>query len=162
MSNYQWTVTPGGTVVAGGGPTNNSITITWTTAGIEEITVNYTAPNGCTAVTPTVKYITVNPAPLNPITPTTGIEERPAALECNVYPVPNDGRFKLTIGYPGKSIFNVSIYNNLGMLIYEIPEIEVDGRVEEQIDLFSATRGVYTIVIRNADEHVIKRILINR
>ena len=55
MSSYIWTVSPGGTVTAGGTATDNSVTVTWNTAGPQAVTVNYTTPDGCTAVTPTVK-----------------------------------------------------------------------------------------------------------
>jgi hypothetical protein len=48
MSGYTWSVT-GGTISAGGTATDNTATITWTTIGNQEILVNYTDSNGCTA-----------------------------------------------------------------------------------------------------------------
>ncbi len=63
MTNYLWTVSAGGTITAGGGTTNNTVTVTWNTAGPQTVSVNYT--NGAyTAASPTVKAITVSPLPV--------------------------------------------------------------------------------------------------
>ena len=66
MSGYTWTVSPGGTVTAGSG--TNAITVSWTTTGAKTVTVNYTNANSCTATTPTVYNVTVNPLPVPTIT----------------------------------------------------------------------------------------------
>ena len=63
MTNYQWTVSGGGMVTAGGTATNNSITITWNTPGAQSVSVNYHDANGCTAASSTVYPVTVNPIP---------------------------------------------------------------------------------------------------
>ena len=60
MTGYTWTVPTGGSITDGS--TTNSITVNWTTAGDHTVTVNYTNPNLCTAVTATVKNVTVNPS----------------------------------------------------------------------------------------------------
>ena len=39
FSFYFWTVSPGGSITAGGSPTNNSVTITWNTAGPQYVSV---------------------------------------------------------------------------------------------------------------------------
>lgn len=59
MTNYTWAVSPGGTVTAGGTPTDNTITITWNTAGFRTVSVNYTNSNGCAADSPTVYTVSV-------------------------------------------------------------------------------------------------------
>lgn len=63
MSNYIWTVSAGGTITAGGGATDNTVTITWNTATPQTVSVNYTS-GGYTATSPTVKTITVDPLPV--------------------------------------------------------------------------------------------------
>ncbi len=57
MSAYNWTVTPGGTIISG----NNTsmVTVSWINTGPQTITVNYQNSNGCTASNPAVKIITV-------------------------------------------------------------------------------------------------------
>ena len=63
MSNYHWVVSAGGIVTAGGTSSDNSVTITWNSSGAKSVSINYTAPPGCTADDPTIKNITVNPLP---------------------------------------------------------------------------------------------------
>src|ERR1035438_5885955 len=68
MTNYLWAVSTGGTVTAGGGTTNNTVTVTWNTAGAQTVKVNYTNSNGCTATAQTVYNVTINPLPVPTIT----------------------------------------------------------------------------------------------
>ena len=62
-SNYIWSVSAGGTITAGGGITNNTVTVTWNTVGAQSVSVSYTNAFGCTTVTPTVYNVTVNALP---------------------------------------------------------------------------------------------------
>jgi hypothetical protein len=66
MTNYSWSISSGGVITSGSG--SNSIMVTWTTAGSQIISVNYFNSNGCTASSPTVKNVTVNPLPVPTIT----------------------------------------------------------------------------------------------
>ncbi len=63
MTNYTWAVSTGGTITAGGGTTNNSVTVTWNTSGPQTVSVNYTNSNSCTATTPSVYNVTIDPLP---------------------------------------------------------------------------------------------------
>ena len=63
-NNYVWTIPPEATKTAGGTATDNTVTLTWNTAGTFDIKVNYTEPGtGCTAIDPTSYSVTVNPLP---------------------------------------------------------------------------------------------------
>jgi len=66
MSNYTWIVSSGGTIMAGAG--TNAITVTWNTSGAKTVSVNYVNANGCTAASPVVYNVTVNPLPVPAIT----------------------------------------------------------------------------------------------
>ena len=66
MTNYIWTTSAGGTIIIGSG--TNAITVQWTIAGAQTVNVNYTDANGCTATSPTVHMITINPLPVPTIT----------------------------------------------------------------------------------------------
>jgi hypothetical protein len=63
MINYVWTVTSGGIVTSGGAASDSTITITWTTAGSQTVSVIYTDTYGCTAATPAKYDVTVTPLP---------------------------------------------------------------------------------------------------
>jgi hypothetical protein len=63
MTNYVWIVSAGGSVTSGGSPTDNTVTVKWNTAGAQTISVNYTNGTNCTAATPKVIGVTVNPLP---------------------------------------------------------------------------------------------------
>ena len=63
MTNYTWTVSADGTIVSGGGTSDNTVTIDWMIAGTQTITVNYTDSYGYQAAVPTAMNVTVNPVP---------------------------------------------------------------------------------------------------
>jgi len=60
MTNYQWTVSPGGTITAGGTFSSNTISVTWNQEGNQFISLNYTNDKGCTAAVPLVYNVSVN------------------------------------------------------------------------------------------------------
>jgi hypothetical protein len=62
MTNYVWNYT-GGTLISGGGTTDNTIEIQWTNTGNQSVSVNYTDLDGCTALQPTQLGIIVNNLP---------------------------------------------------------------------------------------------------
>jgi len=64
MTNYIWNVSFGGTITSGGTVTSTTVTVTWITAGQQTVTVNYHDANGCPALTPAVKSVTVYPLPV--------------------------------------------------------------------------------------------------
>ena len=72
-TNYQWSVSAGGSITGGGGTGNNTVTITWNTAGAQTVSVSYTNSNGCSALAPTVYNVTVNPLPVPTITGQTNL-----------------------------------------------------------------------------------------
>ena len=49
MSGYVWTVSGGGSITAGGGSSDNTVTVTWNTAGPQSVSVRYTDSYGCPA-----------------------------------------------------------------------------------------------------------------
>lgn len=59
MNNYQWTVSPGGQITAGGTSSDNSVTITWTQSGQQTVSVNYSTLYGCSNPSPGIFNIEV-------------------------------------------------------------------------------------------------------
>ena len=63
MTEYAWIVSAGGTITAGGSATENTVTVTWNTAGARTVSINYKDTDNCTATLPTSYGVTVNPLP---------------------------------------------------------------------------------------------------
>jgi large repetitive protein len=89
FTNYVWTVSSGGTINSG--QSTNTLVVTWNTAGAQTVSVNFTNTNGCSALTPTVYGVTVNPLPGTPgtITGTSPVCAGANGVAYSVSPVPN-------------------------------------------------------------------------
>jgi hypothetical protein len=73
MTNYAWSVSTGGVITAGGDPSSNFTVITWNKPGQQSVSVNYSNAQGCSAPSPTVYNVTVNPLPIPSVGGPTGI-----------------------------------------------------------------------------------------
>ncbi|WP_299584638.1 PKD-like domain-containing protein, partial [uncultured Sunxiuqinia sp.] len=62
MSDYVWTVA-GGSVTSGGSTADNTVVITWGSAGAGTVSVNYTNGDGCTGASPTAISVLIEPLP---------------------------------------------------------------------------------------------------
>jgi hypothetical protein len=80
----------------------------------------------------------------------------------SIYPVPNDGRFTVSVTSPVQETYTIAIYNQVGAKIYELGDVRVNGTFEKQIDLRPVATGVYSVVFLNGEHKVVKRILVNR
>jgi hypothetical protein len=80
----------------------------------------------------------------------------------DINPVPNDGHFNITINSETETSYKLSIYNNLGIKIYGDLVITVNGTTVTPVDLGSAPGGLYTIILRNDRDQVIRKILVNK
>ena len=80
----------------------------------------------------------------------------------NLYPVPNDGQFKVFITTASEETFSISIYNTLGLKVYEDMNIEVHGSLQKVIDLRPVPNGVYTVIFENSQNQVVKKIVVNK
>lgn len=70
--NYTWSVT-NATITSGGGATDNTVTVTWDTPGMQEVSVNFTDANGCTSPEETVYPVVVRPNPTAGISGTNAV-----------------------------------------------------------------------------------------
>jgi len=104
--------------------------------------------NGCSSDTSNHIYLLM-----------TGIEPVNSS-RFSVYPVPNDGRFTVSFATEDFQKFSISVYNNIGMLVYDLKNIEVNGNTEKVIDLRPIASGFYTIVLRNATNQVIRKFMV--
>lgn len=89
----------------------------------------------------------------------TGINEI-KKQDFSIYPVPNDGRFKISLGFPEGDIFYIRIYNDLGLAVYARRKIRMNYMTELDIDLKPIPMGVYTVVIENNNKRIVRKIVI--
>jgi hypothetical protein len=80
----------------------------------------------------------------------------------NVYPVPNDGHFSVTIKSDQERSYTLDIYNSLGVKVYEKQPIIANGTLVTPVDISSVPNGLYTIILHNADYQVTRKILVNK
>lgn len=120
--------------------------------------VTVVGSNSCGNGTPAPDFpVTVNPIPDSPVI--TGLESMsPSGF--TVYPVPNSGLFTIKMVATTADRFNVSVFNSLGSEIYEERNVEVHGGLEHVIDLRPVEPGVYTIIIDNTREWIIRKIVV--
>jgi hypothetical protein len=106
--------------------------------------------NGCSSDTSNHKYIVV-----------TGVDKHSSSA-INIYPVPNDGQFHVSITTASAESFSISIYNNLGVKIYAETKVEVSGTLTKVIDLRPIPNGVYTVIFDNGHGEIVKKIVVNK
>lgn len=80
----------------------------------------------------------------------------------NIYPIPNDGKFTVTIVIPGEETFSINVYNDLGTKVYEKRDIRVDGKAQQLIDLQDPSTGIYTVVFQGNNHTVIRKVLVTK
>jgi len=132
-----------------GAPINNATGRTFVahyTGNYWDVIIN----NGCGSDSSNNIYITV-----------TGVND-PAGSNCVVYPVPNDGQFKLIMNSPRAASYDIIISNNIGVNVYTRENVMVNGQSDLKIDLRPIPAGVYTMVIRNGESKVVRKIIVNR
>ena len=79
----------------------------------------------------------------------TGLDDLAHGKKPTLYPNPNNGKFYVTIGNEIQEEMNLSIYNALGMQVYQktVDQNSQDGLIP--IDLNQAAAGIYFISIEN-------------
>jgi hypothetical protein len=92
---------------------------------------------------------------------TTGIDQH-SSVAINIYPVPNDGQFNVSITTASEESFSIRVYNDLGVKIFEDPKVDVNGSLNKVIDLRPVPDGVYTVIFENSQNQVVKKIVVNK
>ncbi len=80
----------------------------------------------------------------------------------NIHPVPNDGKFTATIVIPNQETFSISVFNEMGMKVFEIKDVRVDGKAQQDIVLNDPATGIYTVVFQGNKQTAIRKILVTR
>ena len=80
----------------------------------------------------------------------------------NVFPVPNEGMFTVIGTWIMDEPITLEVYNYLGVKIFDMGILPLQGKIEQTVDLRPAPNGVYTVILRTSDNKVIRRILVNK
>ena len=79
-----------------------------------------------------------------------------------IHPVPSDGHFSITINSEKEISYKLDIYNSLGVKVYGERTITVTGTMVTPVDLSSVPGGLYTLILRNGDNQITRKIIINK
>jgi hypothetical protein len=84
--------------------------------------------------------------------------------DITLYPVPNDGKFTVSITSPYTEPFNIKVFTYLGVQILEVKNIMVNKHFDQVIDMRPAFNGIYFVLIRNESSNlnIVKKIVVNR
>jgi hypothetical protein len=93
---------------------------------------------------------------------TVGIDSHSSSA-INIYPNPNEGVFTLMFTSAKQEKYDIRVFNNLGMQIFEMKNLDVAmGTTRQTIDLRPAPNGMYSVIITNDLGSVVKKIVINK
>lgn len=92
--------------------------------------------------------------------PNVGIGEV-SSTKVNLFPSPNNGRFSIEIMSDREISYTLDVYNYLGDKIY--CGITIDGKntiITTPVDLGNVQNGLYTVILRNDRDQIVRKILI--
>jgi hypothetical protein len=92
----------------------------------------------------------------------TGTFNSDLLTEFSIYPVPNNGKFAISITSLKQDNYSINIYNSLGVEVYNLKNLTISGFHKQQVDISSVSEGVYMVILRNADNYAAKRVLIKK
>lgn len=79
----------------------------------------------------------------------------------NIYPVPNNGQFTISISSEQETTYTLQVFNSMGVKVYGDKSINISGANPAIIDLGPVPAGLYTITLRNNCNQVVRKILVN-
>ncbi|MEI6435103.1 MAG: T9SS type A sorting domain-containing protein, partial [Bacteroidota bacterium] len=107
--------------------------------------------NGCTSDTSNHVYVLF-----------VGQDELPGS-SFNVYPVPNNGNFRVAITTPSEETFTIRVYNQLGVMVYEMNDARtIGGKFNSQVNLNDVADGLYSVVFLNEQHKVIRKMIVSK
>jgi hypothetical protein len=91
-----------------------------------------------------------------------GTDELPASSYFTIYPVPNNGQFTASISYPIDDTFAITVYNQIGGIVFELLDVKiVGGKFDTRIDLRPVPNGMYLVVFKNSQFKIIRKFFVN-
>ncbi len=89
----------------------------------------------------------------------TGIQSASSPL-CRIHPVPNEGKFTVTMATSTGNNCTIEVFNALGVQVLKMEGIEIRGTTTRFIDLGHASPGIYTLVLYEGENRTAVRFLV--
>jgi hypothetical protein len=90
-----------------------------------------------------------------------GIGELSRFADIDIYPVPNSGLFTIKVSNSKAGDYTLSIYNVLGQVIWTNGTFRISGDFMCHPDLRPVAVGIYTVVLSNGNESVVRKMVIS-
>jgi hypothetical protein len=91
-----------------------------------------------------------------------GIENHEPPFFSEVYPIPNNGIFMLSIRSTAKENIGIKMLNSLNIPVYEEKNWVVSGKVSREFDFTNLPSGVYFMELNRKEGKIIFKILIRK
>ena len=79
-----------------------------------------------------------------------------------LFPVPNDGRFSISNFNTVDPVISISVFNNLGIKVYEDNNIKFNGTFSMSLNLQFLPNGVYYMILINKKSESLKKFIVNK
>ena len=90
-----------------------------------------------------------------------GVSEK-EMLQAEIYPVPNDGHFNISVTSGSENAFSLEVFDKLGSNIFHIRNISVQGTRILTIDLRPVPSGFYTLILSSNGKRLAYKFLVNK
>jgi hypothetical protein len=107
--------------------------------------------NGCTSDTSNHSYLAG-----------VGLDDQTIYTSFTVYPVPNDGRFTISVVVPSAGKYDILIFNAVGKQIFELRDLLIRDVFERTIDLRPLSDGLYPVLLKNSNGSVVRWVLVHK
>ena len=88
--------------------------------------------------------------------------EENGVLDVLLYPNPNEGSFTVVVTVPESGNFDLQLFSNLGVKVYELRDVKVEGKFRKTIHLDYVADGVYNFILSDKDQMIQKRVIIRK
>lgn len=87
-------------------------------------------------------------------------DKRLELTQLQAYPNPNNGLLVLTLEIAKKGATDISIFNGSGQLVFEEKLDNFTGHYEKQIDISANPKGIYFVTVKQNDESITKKLIL--
>jgi len=82
--------------------------------------------------------------------------------DISVYPNPSNGTFTLELKSVQSQNFDVTVYNPLGVVVYQQLNVAANGKYSTKIGSGDLLEGIYTLTVTGKDTNYIRKIVIRK